>query len=95
MPHQEPPVDPAEMALRGRIGAFVTHSRHDAKELTAKARETFLARFEREVDPDGVLPEAERRRRAEAARKAYFSRLAYQSAKARRARAAGKKGGRA
>ncbi|WP_202948527.1 hypothetical protein [Nitrolancea hollandica] len=86
-------LDPVEMAQRGRIGAYVTHSRHDPRETTAKARETFLARFEREVDPEGVLPEAERLRRAEAARKAYFSRLAYQSAKARRARAAARKGG--
>lgn len=77
-------IDPQEMALRGRIGAYVTHSRHDPKETTAKARATFLSKFEREVDPDGVLPEDERQRRAEAARKAHFSRLAYESAKVRR-----------
>ena len=85
--------DPNEMAQRGRIGAYVLHSKHDPKETTAKARETFLARFEREVDPEGVLPEAERLRRAEAARKAYFAKLAYQSAKARRARVVARKGG--
>ena len=79
-------IDPQEMALRGRIGAYVTHSRHDPKETTTKARATFLSKFEREVDPDGVLPEDERQRRAAAARKAHFSRLAYASAKARRAR---------
>jgi hypothetical protein len=73
-----------QMTLRGRIGAYVTHSRHNPKDTTAKARATFLARFEREVDPDGVLPESERRRRAEAARKAYFTGLALASAKARR-----------
>lgn len=44
------------------------------------------ARFLREVDPDGTLPEAERLRRAESARKAYYQRLALASAKARRAR---------
>jgi len=43
-----------------------------------------LDRFEREVDPDGVLPPEERRRRAEHARKAYFLRLALASSKARR-----------
>lgn len=80
-------IDPAEMTLRGRLGAFVTHSRHDSKVTTAKARETFLSKFEREVDPDGVLPEAERQRRAEYARKAHFTRLALASAKARRAKA--------
>ncbi len=77
-------LSPEERAMRGRIGAYVTHSRHDPRETTAKARATFLDQFERQVDPDGVLPEAERLRRAEAARKAYFTRLAYKSAKARK-----------
>jgi hypothetical protein len=76
--------DPAEMALRGRIGAFVTHSRHDVRETTRAARAAFLARFERVVDPDGVLTEAERLRRAESARKAHFARLAWKSARARK-----------
>ncbi len=74
---------PQEAALRGRLGAYVMHSRHDARETTAKARETFLSRFDHQVDPDGVLPEAERRRRAEYARKAHFARLALASARAR------------
>jgi len=74
-----------DAALIGRIGAYVTHSRHDPRETTRKARESFLARFEREVDPDGALPVNERQRRAESARRAYFSKLAYESAKARRA----------
>jgi hypothetical protein len=77
---------PSEAALRGRIGAYKLHSMYDPRETTAKARETFLSRFEREVDPDGTLPEPERLRRAEAARKAYFASLAYKSAKARRSR---------
>src|SRR3954467_7644157 len=72
-----------DMIRRGRIGAFVTHSRHDPRETTAKARAAFLARFEREVDPEGSLPEAERRRRAEHARKAHFARLALKSARTR------------
>jgi hypothetical protein len=76
--------DPAEMSRRGRIGAHVTHSRHDSRALTAPAREAFLSRFERQVDPDGVLPPEERRRRAEHAKKAHFSRLALKSAEARR-----------
>jgi hypothetical protein len=74
------------MAMRGRIGAYRLHATHDPKETTAKAREAFLARFERDVDPDGVLPVEERKRRAEYAKKAYFSRLAYDSAQARRSR---------
>lgn len=77
-------IDPDEMARRGRIGALVLHSRHDPKETTAKARETFLSKFEREVDPNGELPDDERRRRAEYAKKAHFARLARASAEARR-----------
>jgi hypothetical protein len=57
---------------------------HDPREYTAKARATFLRRFEDEVDPDRELPEPERLRRAEAARKAYFTKLALKSAQARR-----------
>lgn len=45
-----------------------------------------MARFEKQVDPDGTLPEQERRRRAEAAKKAYSNALALNSAKARRKR---------
>ena len=75
---------PNEASLRGRIGAYRLHATHDPRETTAKARSTFLARFEREVDPDGILPEAERLRRAEAARKAHLARLALKSAQARR-----------
>jgi hypothetical protein len=76
--------DPNEMALRGRIGAYALHSRSDPRETTAAARAAFLARFEREVDADGVLPAEERQRRATAARRAYFARLALRSARARR-----------
>lgn len=49
-----------------------------------------MERFLREVDAYGVLPEAERLRRAEAAKKVYFSRLALKSAKSR-AKKRGKK----
>lgn len=45
-----------------------------------------MAKFEREVDPDGTLDPVERAIRAEHLRKAYFQRLALKSAKARRAR---------
>ena len=76
--------DPEEMARRGRIGAHRLHALYDSKELTAPARAAFLAKFEREVDPAGTLPEEERRRRAEHARKAHFARLARLSANARR-----------
>ena len=76
-------LSPHEAALRGKLGAHRLHALHDSRETTAKARATFLARFEREVDPGGVLPEPERRRRAEHARRAHMARLALASARAR------------
>lgn len=69
--------------LAARIGAYSLHASYESKALTTAAREQFLARFEREVDPDGRLPEAERRRRAEAARRAHMLRLSLKSVKAR------------
>jgi len=71
---------PSERALRGRIGAHLLHATHDSRRLTARARAAFLAGFERQVDPDGILPADERRRRAAHARAAYFARLARTSA---------------
>lgn len=77
-------VIPAERVLRARIAAYSLHSTHDSREITASARRAFLDRFVREVDPDEVLPTVERARRAQAAKKAYFTRLALKSAQARR-----------
>jgi hypothetical protein len=57
-----------------------------------KARAAFLAAFERQADPKGELPAAERERRAQQLRSAYFARLALASAKARRARRPAAKG---
>jgi hypothetical protein len=82
-------LSPAERALRARLAAYTMHAQHDARQTTASGRAAFLARFEAEVDPDGKLAPEERRRRAEHARRAYFTRLALASAKARRARRQG------
>ena len=79
-------VDPSIATLRARLGAYSQHSRHSSVDTTAAARAAFLSKFELEVDPDKVLPEAERQRRAEAARKAYFTRLALKSVQAKRRR---------
>ncbi|MGI9118554.1 MAG: hypothetical protein ACR2G7_00195 [Acidimicrobiales bacterium] len=78
------PLSPSERSLRARLAAHTLHSKYDSATLTAPARAAALARFERQVDPEGVLPEAERHRRAEHAKKAYFTDLAYRSARARR-----------
>jgi hypothetical protein len=78
-------LNPERAALLGRVGGHTTQSRHDSREITEPARAAFLERFEREVDPDLVLPETERQRRAEHARKAHFARLALRSVEIRRA----------
>ena len=56
--------DSREMARRGRIGAHTQHSRHDTRETTKAAHAGRKKKYLRLVDPDGVLPEAERERRA-------------------------------
>lgn len=80
------PTTPSERSQQARVAAHILHSKYDSKELTQPARDKFNQRFLDEVDPDRKLPEAERQRRAEHARKAYFTALALKSAKARRRR---------
>lgn len=80
------PLTPSERVLRARMAAYVLHASHDPRETTAAARRAFDQRFLNQVDPDRRLAERERQRRAEAARRAYFARLAYLSARRRRAR---------
>lgn len=75
---------PRQRQLIGSIGAHESWARTtDRTARTANGRRAFLDRFEREVDPDGILSPEERARRAEHARKAYFQRLALKSAQAR------------
>jgi hypothetical protein len=81
-----PPMSHAQRVLIGRLGAYTMLSRHDPCEVTKAARAAFVSKFERDVDPDGVLPIEERLRRAEMARKAHYTRLALASAQARRKR---------
>ncbi len=59
---------------------------------TKPGRDAFIDKFEREVDPDGILPEAERRERAAYARRAYMIGLARKSAQVRREKAQSGKG---
>jgi len=87
------PLSPAERILRARLAAYAMHARHDARRTSANGRAAFLARFEREVDPDGRLDPEERRRRAEQARRAYFARLSLAAARARRAKSERRQGG--
>lgn len=75
---------PSERVMRARMAAYMLHARYDPRETTKAARRAFNQRFVDQVDPDRRLPEQERNRRAEAARRAYFTRLAYLSARSRR-----------
>ena len=66
-------LSPAERSIAGRLGAYVVHPQYGGLEVTAAARAAFRLKFEREVNPEGDLSEAERLRRAEMARKAHFA----------------------
>ncbi|MFN2489400.1 MAG: hypothetical protein ABR529_06635 [Actinomycetota bacterium] len=76
-------LDAAQRTLRARLAAHTRWSMHDRKAGTEAAREAFRSRFERQVDPQGILPLEERQKRAESARRAYFARLSLASARAR------------
>jgi hypothetical protein len=80
-----------DYALMGRIGAFRLHATHSAKDTTKAARAAVLAKFEREVDPEGVLESADRAARAAAARKVYMLRMSMKSRDVRRHRVADSK----
>ena len=86
-------LSPAERSLRARLAVHTLHATGDARQATALARAGFLARFERQVDPDGTLDPGERRRRAEHARRAYFIRLSLAAIAARRAKRVAQAGG--
>ena len=81
---------PQQRTLRAQAAAHASWARtSDPAARTRPGREAALARFLREVDPDEALPEDERHRRAEHARRAHMASLALKSSKARRARAEG------
>ena len=72
----------SERRQRARIAAFALHSQ--GKTNTGPATAAFLKRFEDQVDPRRELSEAERQRRALAARRAYMARLALRSTRRHR-----------
>lgn len=75
----------SDTRLRAQIAANARWATTaDRSAATAKARQAALDRFERMVDPGGVLAPEERARRAASARKAHYQRMALASAKARR-----------
>lgn len=83
---RESPETQRRRSAWGRVGGLTTRSRLSGDAMTRAARRGFLVRFERQVDPMGVLTPAERTRRAEAAMRVHMLRLAERSAAARAGR---------
>ncbi|GAA1550686.1 hypothetical protein GCM10009827_084180 [Dactylosporangium maewongense] len=78
---------PAQRTMRASLAAHTRWAvEPDREKALQPARDGLLARFERQVDPDGVLPPAERARRAESARKAFYRSMQLKSSRARAAR---------
>jgi len=76
---------PSERSLRARLAVHTSWARtSDRSARTAPARRAALQRFERQVDPDGVLAPDERAQRAQQAMRAHMARLALRSVQARR-----------
>lgn len=69
--------------LVARMGGYATAAKHDPLEYTAKARQVFKDRFADMVDPERKLPPEERARRAEAARRAFYTNLSLKGVAAR------------
>lgn len=80
-----PPPSAEERRLIGRLGGLRARAKHDPHAATEVARAAAEARYANEVDPDGILPPAERTRRARAARSAYFASILLKSLDARAA----------
>lgn len=83
-------MDPSERSMQMRIASHISWAKTPDRRARTEAarRASHYERFEKQVDPDGVLPPEERRLRAESARKAYYAELALKSVQARRIRKA-------
>jgi hypothetical protein len=79
-------LSPAQRKLRARAAAHALHAQGGTS--TKAGTAAFLAGFERQVDPDGLLDPTERARRAEHALRAHMSSLALRASRARQKKAA-------
>lgn len=77
---------PAERRAWGRVGGLTAQARYGGVAMTKPARDGFRAKWERLVDPAGVLDPRERTRRAERALRAHMVTLAMASARVRAAK---------
>lgn len=76
-------LSPSQRSQRARMAAHHLHAHRDSGQLIKPVRAKFNERFVNEVDPELPLPEAERLRRADHAKRAYFIGLALKSAASR------------
>lgn len=83
------PLTPEQRRIRAQIAANTRWSKEDPAATAKRAQAGLLDKFRREVDPNNELTEAERERRAQAARRAHMQRLALASSKVRGARKGG------
>jgi hypothetical protein len=82
--------------INARIAAEISWAHTaDRSARTRPAREAFLKRFEKEVDPDGTLPPRERQQRAEHAKRAYMLQLTKRRIAANKTQQATRRGARA
>ncbi len=82
---------PEQRSMRASLASHTRWAHEpDRAEAMRPALDGLLARFEREVDPDGVLEPHVRAQRAESAKKAYFKALQLKSSRSRAAKRAGK-----
>jgi len=76
-----PGLTQGQRTLRARAAAHALHAQGGTS--TKAGTTAFLARFERQVDPDGSLTPTERARRAEHALRAHMAGLALKASRAR------------
>jgi hypothetical protein len=91
MPRATNPITPGQRRQRARLANAVRWSRlpgGQRADQTAKARAALWAKYLAQVDPDGVLPEAEREKLARQARRADLERWSLMASRARTAKAA-------
>lgn len=72
---------PEQRTMRARLAAQTLHAQGGTN--TVAARAAFEKKFLDEVDPDRTLPESERLKRAEHAKRAHFTALALKSSQVR------------
>lgn len=82
----------ADRRLIARTGGYTRAAKGSMRDMAGLAVAANLRRYEDLVDPDRVLPVAERAQRAQSAMRARMTRLSLRAAQARRRRAAHARG---